>query len=105
MPDKKEDFVLFMPNHQQIDQLAYYDPLVKKDSLKMSEPWIASLSSHIDTLNNYLTPYGIIIPNITTAERATIQSPVNGQLIYNLTVDAPQFYQISSGSWRTISFT
>ena len=88
-----------------IDQLNYYDPLIKGKTDKMSEAWIASFSSHIDTLNGYLTQYGILPPLLTTAQRDSIQSPVNGQLIYNTTADAPQFWQTSSQSWRTISFT
>lgn len=89
----------------QIDQFTYYDPVLKGKNDKMSDVWIAALSSFIDTLNGYITPFGILPPNLTTAQRNTIQSPVNGQLIYNTTVDAPQFYQVSSTSWRTISFT
>lgn len=92
-----------MPNS--IDQLNYYDPLIKPDTLKMSEQYIAQFSSFVDTLNGYLTPYGILPPNLTTAQRNSIQSPVNGQYIYNTTVDAPQFWQASSSSWRTVSFT
>jgi len=88
-----------------IDQLNYYDPLITGKPDKMSQDWIASFSSHIDTLNGYLTQFGILIPLLTSAQRNSIQSPVNGQLIYNTTVDAPQFWQTSSTSWRTISFT
>jgi len=92
-----------MPNS--IDQLNYYDPLINARPDKMSEVWIANLSSFIDTLNGYLTPFGILLPQLTQAQVDSIQSPVNGQLIYNLTVDAPQFWQTSSTSWRKISFT
>jgi hypothetical protein len=92
-------------NTASIDQFPYYDPLLKGKEDKMGDVWIAALSYFIDTLNSYITPFGFIIPNLTTAQRDTIQSPLNGQLIYNITVDAPQFYQSSSNSWRTITFT
>lgn len=83
-----------------IDQLNYYDPVVKKESLKMSEQWIAQLSSLIDTLNGYLTPFGLLAPRLTTTQRDSIQSPVNGQIIYNTTIDKFQGYQ--SGSWQNL---
>lgn len=83
-----------------IDQLNYYDPLVKKDSLKMSEQWIAQLSSLIDTLNGYLTPFGIFAPQITTAQRDSIQSPVNGQIIYNTTLN--KFQGFENGAWANL---
>jgi hypothetical protein len=95
-----------------IDQLNYYDPLVKPNSLKMSEEWISQMSSFIDVLNGYLTPYGILLPNMTTAERASIQSPEEGQMIYNTnaTVGPPrsaeiQVWQVKAGvgAWRTVT--
>jgi hypothetical protein len=83
-----------------IDQLNYYDPLVKMDSLKMSEQWIAQLSSFIDTLNGYLTPFGSLAPQLTTAQRDSIQSPINGQIIYNTTLDKFQGFQ--AGTWQNL---
>ena len=80
-----------------IDQLNYYDPLIKKNSLKMSEEWISQLSAFIDTLNGYMTPFGFFAPRLTTGERDSIQSPVNGQIIYNTTLDKFQGYQ--AGAW------
>lgn len=80
-----------------VDQLNYYDELVKRGSLKMSEEWISQLSSFIDTLNEYLTPFGIIAPRITTEERDSIQSPINGQIIYNTSLDKFQGYE--AGAW------
>ncbi len=88
-----------------IDQLPYYDPLIKDKPDKMSEEWGAALSSLIDTLNGYITPFGFVLPNLSQDQIKSIQSPANGQLIYNISTDAPQFYQMSSKSWRTISFT
>lgn len=95
-----------------IDQLNYYDDLIKKNSLKMSEEWISQLSSFIDVLNGYLTPFGILIPQLTTEQRNSIQSPVEGQMIYNTdaTVGPPrsaeiQIWQVKAGvgAWRTVT--
>ena len=81
-----------------IDQFNYYDPLVRRESpLKMSEEWISQLSSFIDSLNEYLTPFGIIASRITTEERDSIQSPINGQLIYNTTLN--KFQGRENGAW------
>lgn len=80
-----------------IDQLNYYDPLVKPNSLKMSEEWISQISSFIDVLIEYLQPYGIMVPQVTTDERNTIQSPVNGQIIYNTTLN--KFQGFEAGAW------
>lgn len=80
-----------------IDQLNYYDDLVKKNSLKMSEEWISQLSSLIDVLTGYLQPYGILVPQLTTKQQGEIQSPVNGQIIYNTTLNKFQGYE--NGAW------
>ena len=89
------------------DQLPFYDPLLKSGSNKMSEVWIGAFSTFYQTLIGYLSQNGMFLPLLTGAQRDEIQSPVNGQWIYNTDtdVDAPQFYQLSSASWRTISFT
>lgn len=94
-----------------IDQLNYYDDLVKKGSYKMSPEWINTVSSHIDTLNGYLTPFGIIVPNITVAQQSTIQSPVEGQMVYVVDVIASprtaqlQIWQVKAGTagWRVVT--
>lgn len=80
-----------------IDQLNYYDPLVREDSLKMSEEWVSQISSFIDVLNGYLTPFGMLAPQVTTDQRNSIQSPVLGQIIYNTTLNKFQGYE--AGAW------
>lgn len=80
-----------------IDQLNYYDDLVAKGSRKMSQEWISQMSSLMDVLNGYLTPFGMLVPQLTTAQRDSIQSPVNGQLIYNTTTN--KFQGRESGAW------
>lgn len=96
----------------QIDQLPYYDPLLKNSNQKMSEVWIAQVTSLIDTLNGYLSEFGMFIPKLTTAQRDSIQSPVEGQLIYNTdAIPGPpvtaqlQVWQLKAGvaAWRVIT--
>lgn len=96
----------------QIDQLPYYDPLVKANGVYMADVWIAALSSLIDTLNGYMSPYGFLVPVVTVAQMATIQSPQEGQMIYNIdyTVGPPRtanllIWQVKAGTgaWRVVT--
>ena len=66
----------------------------------MSEEWISQISSFIDTLNDYLTPFGNLVPRITTDQRNSIQSPVNGQLIYNTTLE--KFQGFEANTWKNL---
>jgi len=83
-----------------IDQLTYYDPLLKSKPDKMGDVWIAAISAFIETLQGYLTEYGMLVPQITTAQRDTIQSPVNGQIIYNTTTN--KFQGFENNSWQNL---
>lgn len=80
-----------------VDQLNYYDPLIRGKQDKMSEVWIANMSAFIQTLQGYLTQFGILAPQITTVQRDSIQSPVNGQIIYNTTLN--KFQGRENGAW------
>lgn len=85
---------------EQIDQLPYYDPLVK-NNLKMSDVWVASMSSFIESLNGYLSDFGMFMPQLTTAERDSIQAPVSGQLIYNTDSNTAEYFKPGSpGTWN-----
>jgi len=83
----------------QIDQLPYYDKLVKIQNQKMDEIWIAAMSAFIETLNGYLSSFGIFMPQLTTDQRNSIQAPVNGQLIYNTTLNSAQYFK--NGVWTS----
>lgn len=80
-----------------IDQLNYYDPLVRDRNDKMSDVWISNMSAFIETLQGYLSQFGIFVPQVTTEQRNTIQSPVNGQIIYNTSTNKFQGYE--NGAW------
>ncbi len=84
----------------QIDQLPYYDPLLRDSDTKMNEIWVSALSSFIDTLNGYLSDFGMFVPRLTTAQRDSIQSPVDGQLIYNTTLN--KFQGRENGVWTNL---
>lgn len=83
-----------------LDQLNYYDPLIKGSAnMKMSEVWIANLSALIQTLQGYLSQFGMFLPQITTVQRDAIQSPVNGQIIYNTDLNSAQY--LKNGVWTS----
>lgn len=94
-----------MPSQIDFDTPPLYDPLLNaKSPMVMADVWIGYWSSFYQTLVSYLTQNGIFLPQLTTIERNTLQNLVNGQMIYNITVDAPQFWQESSSTWRTYLF-
>ncbi len=95
------------------DILPVYDPLTL-DGDYMSDDWILSMATFIQTLKEYLSQYGAFTPKLTTDERDQIQSPQEGQLIYNTNiVSSPtrtgglQVWQVKAdvGAWRTITTT
>lgn len=87
------------------DLLPIYDPILKDRNDILSDVWVGAFSRMMETLISFMGQFGFFLPNLTTAQRDEIQQPINGQLIYNTTVDAPQFYQSSSSSWRTVLFS
>ena len=92
-----------MPNDIDIPPL--YDPLTREDKDHLNDIWLDWFATFYQTLISYFSQFGFFLPELTTAQRDSIQNPQNGQLIYNTTLDAPQFFQASSQSWYTIMFT
>ena len=86
------------------DNFPVYDPLVM-DETYMSDVWIAAMSTFIQTLQEYLSQYGMFVPQLTTLDRSKIQSPVLGQMIYNTSTNELQIWQIKLGvaAWRAIT--
>jgi len=85
------------------DEFPIYDALVKAGTHKMSDIWISTISTFYMNLIGYLTQNGIFIPRLTTAQRNAIQSPQNGQMIYNSTLQTFEGYQ--NGVWKTFTLT
>jgi hypothetical protein len=78
-----------------------YDSLIKGEINYLNDIWASWIATFVQTLSEYLTKYGIFIPRLTTAQRNEIQSPQEGQMIYNTTILAPQIWQ--NGAWRTFT--
>lgn len=85
---------------QDFDEFPVYDDLVKKGTNKMSDVWVDFISTFYMNLIGYLTQGGVLLPKLTTAQRDKLQSPQNGQMIYNTTIDSAQYFK--AGSWTSI---
>jgi hypothetical protein len=83
-----------------IDGPPVYEPITKEDKDHLSEVWADYMATMIQTIQTYLGSTGIFLPQLTTAQREAIQSPQNGQVIYNTTIPSAQYF--SAGTW--ISF-
>ncbi len=86
-----------------------YDPLTKQVNGKlywadMQKDWMATF---VQTIITYLTSGGIFLPKLTTAQRDDLDSPQNGQMIYNTTTDEFQIWQTKAGIaiWRVVTTT
>lgn len=91
-----------------IDRPPLYNPITKDAGSKMpkdpvSDEWSSWFSTFMETLQGYLTQFGMLIPVVTNAQRASIQSPVNGQMVYNS--DTGTFQGFQAGAWKTFTLT
>lgn len=80
-----------------------YDPITRENSEHMSGVYMTWLATTIETLVGYLTLGGILLPQLTTAQRDALgatQPAQNGQIIYNTTVGAAQYFK--AGVWTSI---
>lgn len=94
-----------MPSQLGFDQPPLYDPILNVKSPKyLADIWVGYWSSFYETLISYLSPNGIFLPQLTQDEINALENLVNGQMIYNITADAPQFWQSSSSLWKTFTF-
>lgn len=87
---------------QQLDQFPVYDPVTEKGD-RLSALWRDFMGTFYQNLIGYLTQYGLIVPPLTTAQRNTIQSPEEGQLIRNSDRKTLQVYL--NGGWQEITTT
>ena len=83
------------------DDFPVYDPILKPGTVALSSIWVDFMATFIETLQEYLTRYGIFVPRITTDQRDGLQNVVNGQMIYNTTDDRFQGYQ--AGAWVNLA--
>jgi len=81
------------------DEFPVYDPLIKKDSDKLSDVWTSSLATFLQNLKGYLSSFGMFIPKLTTTQRDSIQAPQEGQMIYNTTLGTAQYFK--AGVWTS----
>ena len=81
------------------DEFPVYDPITEKGD-RLSGVWQASMSTFFQTLIEYLTQYGVLIPNVTTEQRNSILEPEEGQTITNSDRKALQVYL--NGGWQEI---
>lgn len=79
------------------DDFPNYDPVLKQGTNYLSSVWVDSLTTFIESLQEYLTQNGIFVPRLTTAQRDALQNVINGQLIYNTTLD--KFQGREAGAW------
>lgn len=75
-----------------------YDALITKTGM-MSDSWSAHSQYSWQTLTSYITKDGFFLPPVTTAQRDALQSPTDGQIIYNTTLQKAQLRE--GGSWKT----
>lgn len=83
-----------------IDLPPVYDPLTKMKTDYLSDIWVSYVSTLIDTLGEYLSQFGIFMPQVTTAQRDSIQNPQNGQMIYNTSIGSAQYFK--AGTWTSL---
>ena len=81
------------------DNFPTYDPVIK-DQVYLSNVWSDFMATFVETLQGYLTQNGIQVPRLTTDQRDSLRNVVNGQLIYNTTLEKFQGYE--AGSWQNL---
>ncbi|HHF7341050.1 TPA: hypothetical protein ACPSKZ_000683 [Legionella anisa] len=79
-----------------LDNFPTYDPIIR-DGIYLSNIWADFMATFIETLSGYLSQNGIFIPRLTNEQRNALQNVVNGQVIYNTTVNKFQGYE--NGAW------
>lgn len=84
---------------QDFDNFPVYDPLIKRGSDKMSDTWVAFIATFVLTLQGYLSQNGVFLPVLTTTQRDAIDTPQNGQMIYNSTLGSAQYFK--AGAWTS----
>lgn len=94
------------------DNFPTYDPVIKAGTPNLSNVWSDFMATFIETLTGYLSSGGVFVPRLTAAQKALIQNPVEGQLVYVSDANTPalprtaelQIWQVVAGvgQWTTI---
>lgn len=82
------------------DNFPTYDPVIKQGTTALSSVWGDFLATFVESLREYLSQNGIFVPRVTTAQRDDLQNVINGQLIYNTTLEKFQGYE--NGAWTNL---
>lgn len=80
-----------------IDNLPTFDKLIKPGTNHMSDVWMNSLATMVQTLQSYLTQNGIRLPQLTQTQIDQLQNVENGTIIYNSTTNKGQIRE--NGAW------
>lgn len=93
------------------DNFPTYDPVIK-DQIYLSNIWSDFMATFVETLQGYLTQYGIFVPVLTLSQRDDLNNPQEGQMIYVSNANTPatprtaelQIWQVvaGAGQWTTI---
>lgn len=83
-----------------LDDFPIYDPVIKPGTNYLSGIWSDFFATFIQSLNEYLSQNGIFVPRITSERRDELQNVVNGQMIYNTTLEKFQGYE--NGAWANL---
>jgi len=84
-------------NKNDFDDFPIYDEVIRRDTNKLSGIWRDFFAMFKENLSSYLTSGGIFLPNLTQTQIENLESPINGQTVYNVTNQTAQYY--SNGSW------
>ncbi|HXK00702.1 MAG TPA: hypothetical protein VNF93_02310 [Buchnera sp. (in: enterobacteria)] len=84
-----------------LDLPPIYDPITANSKDFMNGIWMSWITTFSQSVIEYLSEFGIFIPRLTTDQRNKIQSPTEGQIIYNTTIIGPQIWR--GGIWQTFT--
>lgn len=83
-----------------LDLFPLDDNITQGSTGKLNASWRDFFATFNQNLSEYLGEFGITPPTLTTAQRDSIKSPSNGQMIYNTTVHSMQYFK--NGTWASI---
>lgn len=79
-----------------LDNFPTYDAITNENGF-LTGIWFDFMATFIESLKEYLSEFGMFAPRITTVERDSLRNVVNGQFIYNTTLE--KFQGFEAGAW------